>query len=49
MTYKVNFTKEEIKLLKSCVASGIIDLNEVRNQNNAMKRIEILKCRSGKL
>ena len=44
MTYKVNFTKEEIKLLKSCVASGIIDLNEVRNQNNAMKRIEILKA-----
>ena len=42
MTYKDNFTKEEVELLKSCVASGIIDLNEVRNKNTAMKKTEIL-------
>lgn len=40
----INFTKEQLELLKFCSENDIINWNEVRNLNTTMKRTEILNA-----
>lgn len=44
MKKTIDLSQEQIEVLKNAISHGNLDIDEVRNQNNAMKRIEILKA-----